>query len=51
VRAGQRVRLLVKDDGDHYFQIERGRGFDLAALVDRVRTRVGLGRASEDSAD
>jgi hypothetical protein len=51
VLAGQRVRLLVKDDGDHYFQMERGRGFDIAGLVDRVRTRVGFGRASEDPTD
>jgi hypothetical protein len=41
VLAGQRVRLLVKDDGDQYFQINRGRGFDLAGLVERVKTRVG----------
>lgn len=45
VLAGQRVRLLVKDDGDQYFQIERGRGFDLAGLVGRVKSRVGWGRA------
>jgi hypothetical protein len=44
--AGQRVRLLLKDDGDQYFQIPRGRGFDLAALVDRVRGRVGWGRGA-----
>jgi acetyl-CoA C-acetyltransferase len=48
VLAGQRVRLLLKDDGDHYFQIPRGRGFDLAGLVERVRTRVGWGRAAPD---
>jgi acetyl-CoA acetyltransferase len=41
VLAGQRVRLLVKDDGDQYFQITRGRGFDLSGLVERVRSRVG----------
>lgn len=44
VLAGQRVRLLVKDDGDQYFQIDRGRGFDLSGLVERVKTRVGWGR-------
>jgi acetyl-CoA C-acetyltransferase len=48
VLAGQRVRLLLKDDGDHYFQIPRGRGFDLAGLVERVRTRVGWGRPAPD---
>jgi acetyl-CoA acetyltransferase len=41
VLAGQRVRLLVKDDGDQYFQIDRGRGFDLSGMVERVMTRVG----------
>jgi hypothetical protein len=33
--------LLVKDDGDQYFQITRGRGFDLSGLVERVMSRVG----------
>jgi acetyl-CoA acetyltransferase len=46
VLAGQRVNFLLKDDGDQYFQIPRGRGFDLAGLVERVRLRVGLGRAA-----
>ena len=41
VLAGQRVKLLVKDDGDHYFQIPRSRAFDLGWLVDAVRRRVG----------
>ncbi len=37
-RAGQKVKLLVKDDGDHYFQIDRGRErLGLGALVERVR--------------
>lgn len=44
VLAGQRVRLLLKDDGDQYFQLPRGLGFDLAGMVERVRSRVGLGR-------
>lgn len=48
VLAGQRVRLLVKDDGDQYFQITRGRGFDIAGLVERVRTRVGGLRKQEE---
>jgi len=39
VLAGQRVKLLVK--GDAYFQIPRGRGFDLGRLVDTIRRRVG----------
>jgi hypothetical protein len=42
--AGQRVRLLLKDDGDQYFQIPKGLGFDLGGLVERVRARVGFGR-------
>jgi len=41
VLAGQRVRLLVKDDGDQYFQIPRGRTLSLGALVRRVRQSVG----------
>ena len=49
VLAGQRVRLLVKDDGDHYFQMTPTRGFDLAGLVGRMRTRVStLRRPPED---
>jgi hypothetical protein len=48
VLAGQRVRLLVKDDGDQYFQITRGRGFDLAGLVERVMSRVGGLRKAEE---
>jgi hypothetical protein len=40
VLAGQRVKLLVKDDGDHYFQLDRGR-MGLGRLVDRVRDRIG----------
>jgi acetyl-CoA acetyltransferase/uncharacterized OB-fold protein len=40
VLAGQRVKLLVKDDGDHYFQLDRGR-IGLGRLVDRVRDRIG----------
>ncbi len=52
VLAGQRVRLLVKDDGDHYFQMTPARGFDLAGLVGRMRTRVGtLRRAPEEPTD
>ena len=41
VLAGQRVNLLVKDDGDHYFQIPRGRSFDLGRIVSSIRRRVG----------
>jgi len=40
VLAGQKVKLLVKDDGDQYFQIPRGRGFDLARVVQSIRRRV-----------
>jgi acetyl-CoA acetyltransferase len=39
--AGQRVRLLVKDDGDQYFRIQRGRSFDLSRVVQSIRRRVG----------
>jgi acetyl-CoA C-acetyltransferase len=41
VLAGRRVKLLVKDDGDQYFQIPQGRGFDLGQLVQRIRRRAG----------
>jgi hypothetical protein len=41
VLAGSRVKLLVKDDGDHYFQLDRGRRLDLGSLVDRMRDRMG----------
>ena len=41
VLAGQKVKLLVKDDGDHYFQILRGRGPDLGQFVQAIRRRVG----------
>ena len=41
VLAGQKVKLLVKDDGDHYFQVDRGRSFDLSGLVERVRRKLG----------
>ncbi|MCP3983059.1 MAG: hypothetical protein GY723_01645, partial [bacterium] len=34
--AGQKVRLLVKDDGDHYFQLDRDRG-GFGQLLTRVR--------------
>ena len=39
--AGQRVKLLVKDDGDHYFQLQRSRSFDLSRVVQSIRRRVG----------
>ena len=41
---GQKVKLLVKDDGDHYFQIPKPRGlgrFDVGQIVDAIRRRVG----------
>jgi acetyl-CoA acetyltransferase len=44
VLAGQQVRLLVKDDGDHYFQIPKPRGpgrVDVGQILDAVRRRVG----------
>jgi hypothetical protein len=42
------VKLLVKGDGDHYFQIARGQTFDLGRIVKSIRRRVG-GEASEAS--
>ena len=47
VLAGQKVRLLVKDDGDQYFQIPRGRSFDISRVVDAIRRRVPRWPASE----
>jgi acetyl-CoA acetyltransferase len=44
VLAGQKVRLLVKDDGDQYFQSPRGVGFDLSRVVQSIRRAVGPGR-------
>jgi acetyl-CoA acetyltransferase len=44
--AGRRVRLLVKDDGGHYFQIPRGRTFDVGWLVNAIRQRVRGGEAA-----
>jgi acetyl-CoA acetyltransferase len=44
--AGRRVRLLVKDDGGHYFQIPRGRGFEVGRLVKAIRQRVRGGEAA-----
>jgi len=41
VLHGQRVRLLVKDDGDQYFQVQRGRTLGLGGVMDRVRRRMG----------
>lgn len=40
VLAGQKVKLLVKDDGDHYFQVPRGLGFDLSRAASALRRRV-----------
>ncbi len=34
--AGQRVRLLIKDDGDRYFQLDRDRG-GIGQLFTRIR--------------
>ena len=42
VIAGQQVNLLVKDDGDQYFQIPRSSGFDVGRLVQAIRRRVGV---------
>ena len=39
--AGQKVDLLVKDDGDHYFQIARPRTFDFGRVIEAIR---GVGR-------
>ena len=41
------VKFLVKDDGDHYFQLERGLSRDFGRFVDRLRNRLSR---SENSA-
>ena len=51
VLAGQKVKLLVKDDGAHYFQLDRGRGFDLGGLVTRVRGRMRAARDDDGAAE
>jgi hypothetical protein len=47
--AGQKVKLLVKGDGDHYFQISRGHTFDIGRIVESIRRRVG-GDVDDDGA-
>jgi hypothetical protein len=41
ILAGTKVKLLVKDDGDQYFQIPQSQSFDLGSLVQSIRRRVG----------
>jgi acetyl-CoA acetyltransferase len=47
--AGQSARILVKDDGDHYFQIRRRRGWDVGRLVESIRRRVPRPRDADAS--
>ena len=47
--AGQKVRLLIKDDGDHYFQVPRARGFDVGRIVSSLRRRVARRPESGES--
>jgi acetyl-CoA acetyltransferase len=48
--AGETVKLLVKDDGDHYFQLQRGTGFTLTRIVQAIRRRVARGGSDSPSA-
>jgi acetyl-CoA C-acetyltransferase len=41
ILTGQKVRVLVKDDGDHYFQLPQSRGLDLGRITRALRRRVG----------
>ncbi|UCE85808.1 MAG: hypothetical protein JSU66_16010 [Deltaproteobacteria bacterium] len=50
VLAGQSARILVKDDGDQYFQIRRRRGWDVGRLVDSIRKRAPRRRPAEPPA-
>jgi hypothetical protein len=43
ILTGQKVRVLVKDDGDHYFQLPQSRGLDLGRIARALRKRVGTG--------
>ena len=47
--TGQKVRLLVKDDGDQYFQLEPG-GLGLGGIFERVARRVRLPAARNEEA-
>jgi acetyl-CoA acetyltransferase len=49
VLAGQKVRLLVKDDGDQYFQIPRGHGTGVGRVVEAIRRRVPRWGAAEEA--
>lgn len=49
VLAGQTVNLLVKDDGDQYFQVPPGRRFDLSNLVRKITRRVGRSGATPEA--
>jgi hypothetical protein len=43
VLAGQPAVLLIKDDGDQYFQLDRGKGserWDLSRILQAIRRRV-----------
>ncbi len=46
MQAGQTVKFLVKDDGDHYFQLLRRRGWTPTAIARSIRRRVS---GSEDT--
>jgi len=49
VLAGEKVKLLVKDDGDQYFQMRRGHSFDFGRIVERIRRRVRGSLADENT--
>jgi hypothetical protein len=50
--AGETVKLLVKGDGDHYFQLQqRGTGFTLARIVSAIRRRVARDASVPPPAD
>ncbi len=51
VLTGQKVRLLVKDDGDQYFQIARGPGAGVGRVVEAIRRRVPRWGAAEGEAE
>ena len=48
--GGKKVRLLVKDDGDQYFQLEPD-GTGVAALLDRLWRGLGNGRGRKSGSE
>ena len=48
--AGRKVRLLVKDEGDHYFPLAPD-GLGIGSLLDKVARRIGFAPAKVEPVD